>query len=115
MVMILFNIIVNMAKEVAVYLKKNINWSRRFDIENENIENICIEINISKSKNVLIAVYYRPPNTSRFLPKNFVENLNDVLQCATDKQKEVILMGDFNVNYSSKSDNKDIKESLSLY
>ena len=59
---------------MAVYLKKNINWSRRFDLENESIENIWIEINVSESKNVLIAVYYRPPNTSRFSPKNFVDN-----------------------------------------
>ena len=100
---------------VGIYLRNSLKWNRRQDLENEHVENIWIEINIPKSSNILLGVYYRPPNTSKFLSKDFDNILNETLQSATDEKKEIILMGDLNVNYLSKTDNKNIKELLSLY
>ena len=82
----------------------------------EHVENIGIEINIPKSASILLGVYYhRPPNLSKFLSKDFDDILNETLRSATDEQKEIIFIGNLNVNYLSKSDNKNIKELLSLY
>ncbi|MEM6812728.1 MAG: endonuclease/exonuclease/phosphatase family protein, partial [Pseudomonadota bacterium] len=99
---------------VGIYLRNNLKWNRRQDLESEHVENIWIEINIPKSANILPGVYYRPPNTSKFFSKDFDNILNETLRSATDEQKEIILMGDLNVNYLSKSDNKNFKELLSL-
>ena len=96
-------------------MRNSLKWNRRQDLENEHVENIWIETNIPKSSSILLGVYYRPPNTSKFLSKDFDNILNETLQSATDEKKEIILMGDLNVNYLSKTDNKNIKELLSLY
>jgi len=100
---------------VGIYLRDNLKWKRRFDLERDTVESIWIEINITKSKNFLLAVYYRPPNTSKFLPKNFKDTFNETLLSVTEEQREVVLMGDLNVNFLKKSDNNDIKELFSLY
>ena len=56
---------------VGIYLRNSLKWNRRQDLENEHVENIWIEINIPKSSSILLGVYYRPPNTSKFLSKDF--------------------------------------------
>ena len=45
---------------VAVYLKDNISWKSRLDLESEEIENIWIEVLISKSKTFMVGIVYRP-------------------------------------------------------
>jgi len=64
---------------VAIYVKDNIDFQRRFDLEIKNVETIVIEINVKRSKSFLLAVYYRPPDTSQYLNENFNELLQDSL------------------------------------
>lgn len=47
---------------VAIYIKDNIFYKRRHDLETQGIECICAEIQISKSKTVLFGTFYRAPN-----------------------------------------------------
>ena len=47
---------------VAMYIRKNIPYSNRKDLAVENIELICIEVKKPKSKPLLIATWYGPPN-----------------------------------------------------
>ena len=99
---------------VAFYIKENLSWERRFDLETKTCENMWIEININKAKNLLCAVYYRPPNSSKFTSKTFSEHLNETLINVSKEQKEVIILGDFNVDYKKASDNKEIKDVFTL-
>ena len=94
---------------VGVYIKENISYIRRKDLENENIENIVIEIIIKESKNVLIATHYRPPNSSKHLSRNFNDIFNESLSLYCSESKEVMLLGDLNVDYLKKNDNRDLK------
>ena len=41
--------------------------------------------------------------------------LNDMLDLATSESEEVIILGDDNVNFMVRSDNKAFKELLALY
>lgn len=99
---------------VAVYVRKDIDYVRRIDLENDSLENIVIEIIINKSKNFLIATHYRPPNTSKYLCKNFKEEFDKSLSLYCSESKELILLGDMNVDYQKQNDNKDIKSIIQV-
>ena len=68
---------------VAIYIKDSIEFQRRFDLENSKLENIIIEILINKSKSFIVTTFYRPPETSNYLPKNFNELFEDNLSYIT--------------------------------
>ena len=99
---------------VGIYVKNNLEFERRTDLEGKTCECIWIEIFIKHSKSLLIACYYRPPNSSKHLSKNFTIEFNESLITAQKEQKEVIILGDFNVNYMSEGDNKDIKSIIDI-
>lgn len=100
---------------VAVYIKENIQWERRHDLERDNIESIWLEISIAKSKSILIATFYRPPGSSAYLPIEFNNTFNEMLLNGTKESKEIIILGDFNVDYLKADDNKEIKTKFQLF
>ena len=58
-----------------------------------DIENIFFDILLPTSQSVTIGIFYRPPNQN-----NFLEQIsNDFIKLYTEK-KEVIILGDFNIN-----------------
>lgn len=59
-------------------------------------------------------MYYRPPNSSKYLSKNFNNLFNDSLIAAQKEQKEIIILGDFNTNYLDINDNKELKAIIDL-
>lgn len=65
---------------------------------------MCIEI-IKNSQNILIATLYCPPDTSNYLPHNFLDSLNETIGYTQKESKEMILLGDVNVNYLESNDN----------
>ena len=71
---------------------------------------MCIEI-LKNSQNILIATLYRPPDTSNYLPRNFLDSLNETIGYTQKESKEMILLGDVNVNYLESNDNVRTKKS----
>ena len=69
-------------------------YSNREDVAVENIELICLEVKKPKSKPLLIATWYRPPNSSIELFSDFEK----FLQLLDDENKEIIITGDLNCN-----------------
>jgi hypothetical protein len=62
------------------------------DFVSDSLELAFVVIN-SSSKNILVAVCYRPPDSSI----DFLHELNRFLKFVADSQfKDVVLMGDFN-------------------
>ena len=100
---------------VAAYIAEYIKWERRNDLESENIENIWIEIQPNYAKSILICIMYRPPDSSNHLNRNFNTELHEMLSSAAKEDKEMILLGDVNVNYLIPGDNKDFKTILNLH
>ena len=49
---------------VAIYYRNCTNTELRYDLIHEDLEAICIKVKQTKSKPILIASVYRPPNTS---------------------------------------------------
>ncbi|CAB4017796.1 Hypothetical predicted protein [Paramuricea clavata] len=84
---------------VAIYIKECIEWRRRQDLENDSVEIMWIEVFIKNSKRWLVAVYYRPSESSSYFPANFDETFNDTLRESANESKEIIILGDFNINF----------------
>ena len=83
---------------VCVFVRNDMSWLRRTDLENDKIEAIWIEIFPQKSKSILICFLYRPPDTSSYLSKDFDPLFDDILTTANAENKEVIFAGDLNCN-----------------
>ena len=102
---------------VGVYLKTNIEYLRRQDLENVNTELICLEILSKHTKPFLLCILYRPPSSSKHLCKNYDEVFDNTLskiKC-NSASKEIIIIGDINCNYLDNNHEKTFKEMLALH
>ena len=103
---------------VAIYIKNNISYKERKDLHSPSIENIYIEIFVKNSKSFIVGFFYRPPDDSKYLCDNFNDRLNDNIEIVSKENKEIILMGDFNVNYENDNDSRshfDFKNIMSFH
>ena len=102
---------------VGVYISDDITWDRRQDLEVDEIESIWIEIWPSRQhcKGILIDTIYRPPETSKYLHKDFNTVFNSMMTRASGESKEMIVLGDMNVNFLAPGDNKDLKSVFELF
>lgn len=80
---------------LIIYIKSNLSFLHRTDLETNNLETIWIELKNSKQKSFLIGYYYRQPSsTIDWITK--IEN--NIERAVSSNQREVILLGDFNIN-----------------
>ena len=100
---------------VAFYINEHINFKRRENLETPHIESLWIEILIKNSKSILVGCFYRPPESSKYLPNDYNEKFYDQLSKAISENKETILLGDFNINYRERNNNNDFKTSMKLF
>ena len=100
---------------VAVYVKENMSFDRRQDLEVEGIECCWLQINVRNSRSLLVGILYRPPDTSRYLNEDFEQSFDDMLGTAIAEEKETIIMGDINCNYMKDTDHKNIKNIVTGY
>ena len=103
---------------VAFYVKNGISYKERKDLHSPSIENIYIEIFVKKSKSFIVGCFYRPPDDSKYICNNFNDCLNENIEFVSKENKEMILMGDFNVNYENDNDSRshfDFKNIMSFH
>ena len=102
---------------VGVFISSKVPWDRRQDLEDKELEILCIEVWPSRkhSKGILIAIMYRPPDRSKYLRKDFNTRLNSMLTKATEECKETLILGDANVNFIIEKDNKELKSVFSVF
>ena len=68
---------------------------------------------IKNSRPIIFGCFYRPPETSNYFTQDFDVLLNETLCKIEKEQKEVVLMGDFNINYNSRG-NKQFKDMMKM-
>ena len=88
---------------VGIYVKKSLKLKRRADLEHTDLECLWLEILVKNSKSFLFGCFCRPPETSKYLHKEYNAFVSENLRSIDMEQKEVILMGDFNVNYKDET------------
>ena len=99
---------------VLVYVKNNIHYRRRHDLEILGLENIWIELSF-KHKRVLFGLFYRPPNSDQL----YYNSLEDSIHLAIDTGIDaVITTGDLYFNMSNPQSARKIQslsEQFSLH
>ena len=82
---------------VAIYHRGILNVIDRDDLVQEDVEAVCLEIIKPKSKPVLIASAYWPPNSQI----EFLDKIEVLFQNLDNDNKELIIVGDLNCDFLS--------------
>ena len=91
---------------VALYIFDKLKTKSRPDLHIEGGEDLFVEVQNHNGKNFIVGVIYRPPNNNLDI---FLEKLEEVLIKVTRENKEVYLMGDFNIDLLSTENNNTLK------
>ena len=94
---------------VGCFIRNDYHWQRREDLEKEGIEGIWIQTFVKNTRPMLICIIYRPPDTSKYLDKNFASIFHDMININASESKELILMGDLYIDYVDNLNLKGIK------
>ena len=94
---------------VGCFIRNDLGWQRREDLEKDSLETILIEIFVKNARPLLVCVLYRPPDTSKYLDRNFEIVFRYVVNTSVSENKELILMGDLNTDYLNTSKDKEVK------
>ena len=82
---------------VGMYISENIKWKWRLDLENNILEGIWIKVFQKHLKGFIIGTMYRPPDSSKYLPRDFATVFNDTLNTILMDSKEVMLLGEMHI------------------
>ena len=82
---------INNGGGLIIYIKNNICYKHRPDLESDNLENIWVEIRSLKNE-YLIGLFYRPPNAS----VHFWDNFDNTIEKASEENLGLVILGDFN-------------------
>ena len=82
-------------------------------MEAVGIDCIWIEVLLKKSKSLLVGHVYRPPDISDYLPVDFNEKFETMLEKVCCEEKEALLLGDFNCDYLKEQNNRPLKSIIS--
>ena len=83
---------------VAIYSKDSIRYKLRKDIPHNYLELICVEILPPKAKSYYVVASYRPPSN----PVESFSKLEPIISFLDKEEKEVILLGDTNCDFTEK-------------
>ena len=81
---------------VAMYIRNNLTFIRRNDLEADDVECLWVELKCKLRQPVLISSIYRPPSSS----VDFLDKINYIIDRASCECKEMIVLGDFNFDVS---------------
>ena len=79
---------------VACYIKSDVTYRRRSDLECSNLEILWLEIINNGSSSMFVAVIYRPPDSTSDFFQYAEENIENVFNVS----RKVVVLGDFNCN-----------------
>ena len=82
---------------VCFYLRNTITFSSQYQLENNDLELIALEIQKPNSCPFLIATWYRPPKT----PLDYLKKFEMFLNEADARYSEIYILGDLNCNILS--------------
>ena len=78
------------------FVHKDLEVKRRIDMEDDDLEALWLEVNPHKSnRSLFVAGVYRPPSSNVDMDKKLGRNIEKPKLC----NKELIIMGDLNVDY----------------
>ena len=79
---------------VCTYVRTNLNYRIRNDLNNDLLECLFVEISKPRSTPFLVGTWYRPPSS----PPNLFSEFENVIAKIDAENKELYLLGDINCN-----------------
>ena len=79
---------------VCIYLRTNLNYRIRHDLNNDDLKCLIVEISKPRSSAFLVGTWYRPPNSP---PERFNE-FEILIDKIDAENKELFILGDVNCN-----------------
>ena len=86
------------------YFRQSLNLKRRYYLDSLNIETLWAEVTLPNSKTFLNCTVYRPPNAC----SEWIDLFEKEVSVAQTTGFEFLLMGDFNIDMKSCSNNKSL-------
>ena len=80
---------------VLLYINDTYSCIRRPDLEHENCESIWIDVKVPNQKTFTVGYIYRPPSSDN----KWLCDFECLLEKAFLENNELVLFGDFNINY----------------
>ena len=98
---------------VCVLMHENLSFKLREDlsINCDAIQSLSIEKSSTKSKNIILNTIYRPPNGDM---KQCETYFKDVFSKNGKNRKNIVLAGDFKINFLYFETNKNVQDFLNL-
>ena len=99
---------------VALYVPHCFDYTvcDELNIMNRYIESLFIEISVPQSKNIIIGIIYRPPNTNL---NEFSNHLTNLINNPLLANKDSFIMGDFNINLLNHAINHSSQDFLETF
>ena len=94
------------------FSKNGLNYKLRDDLQNSHILSIWIEIFVFKTKAILVGCYYRPRESLMFFSNDPDQLIKEQSETVNGLDKELIIMGDVNINYLSNVTNIYVKRAF---
>ena len=85
-----------------MYVRDNLSVIRRSDLERPDVEGLWLEITLPKSRSFLFGTFYKPPSSSKHTSPNFMNVFSDTIESLSVENEEVLVLGDFNCDFSAK-------------
>ena len=82
---------------IMIYIKQDVQFERRNDIESPDIESIWIDIKLKNSKPLSVCSVYRPPSSKA----EWFESFSKQIEKALSISDEIYIMGDINVDFKN--------------
>lgn len=79
---------------IIMYIANQVTYTRRSDIESQDIESIWIEVQIKNSRPFLICSVYRPPSATN----DWLEQFSLQIETSLSICNEIYIMGDINID-----------------
>ena len=95
---------------LIIYVKNNICFKRRQDLENNSIENIWIEVQALNNK-FLLGLFYRPPEAKA----EYWVSFENIIENASEENLNIIIMGDLNHDILKQYNKNKLSKILSKF
>ena len=96
---------------VCIYLRTNLNYRIRNDLNNDHLECLFVEISKPRSTPFLVGTWYRPPNS----PPNLFSEFEKVIAKIDAENKELYLLGDINCNLLPEANTYDSSHLTNIF
>ena len=91
---------------LIIYLRNDIECSRRKDLEHDIVEAIWLEITL-KHKKILLALTYRPPNEHTVSYNTWLNYMEEAISSAYVEDKSIIILGDIKIDLLGKQPHQE--------